>query len=255
MNQTASLHGRNRSNFDQRRATEYDEKSHFDKGDRARHAEYFQDILGFLDLNVERFIELGCGTGFYTELLLEQYQAAAGLVLDDSAEMLNLARKRLANCSDSLEFRQGRVEEDGKRWPHGVELVFAGVVLCYLDSSSRERVIESVFDALSPGGVFILFDQHRPLADEDAKLNEYLACSDMRRRLGAHLKVPLSLPSLSIEALMAADRKSKLEDGDNETSIEDHLRVLGKVGFEHSYLAFMEPRLFGVVARKGRGAK
>jgi hypothetical protein len=73
----------------------------------------------------------------------------------------------------------------------------------------------------------------------------------MQRRLGRYLELPLTVPALNLSALIEADRRSKIADGDHDTSVEHCLEMLGVAGFSNRFLLFQEPRLCGLHASKG----
>jgi SAM-dependent methyltransferase len=245
------------TNFDATRAKEYDDKSNFDKGDRARHREYLDDLLRCLAPEVNTFVELGCGTGFYTEVLLDRCPTAHGILVDGSAPMLDVARSKLsarAGVNQRLDYRHCKLEElDLGQCTPRAELIFAGITLCYLTREARARAVADVYRTLADDGVFVLFDQYKPDDAVHARTTEYLACSDMRRRFAKFFRMPIESPALQVERLIAADRKSKAEDGDHEVSIEEHVRLLTGAGFAACHVLFIEPRLFGLVAYKQVG--
>jgi SAM-dependent methyltransferase len=240
--------------FDAERAREYDERSQFDKGDRDRHKELLSDLLCYLARDVAGFTELGCGSGFHTEVLLDHYPTARGLLIDSSDAMLGLARARLAGRDGRMTYCLGSLDEVTFT-SEGVapDVVFSGLTLSFLPDAVRERTIRRVHGALADGGVFVLFDQYRPAEPRHADAVEYLACRDMQRRLARHFGLPPAAPALEIGRLRAAERQARLDAGLTETSVEEHLRLLGDAGFEAAHTLFVDPRLFGIVAHKAGG--
>jgi SAM-dependent methyltransferase len=76
------------THYDNKQAREYDTRSEFDKGDRQRQGHYLLEAVGFSGRPVHRFIELGCGTGYFSELVLKAFPSAQALLIDDSEAML-----------------------------------------------------------------------------------------------------------------------------------------------------------------------
>ena len=62
-------------------------------------------VVGWLDLEgSERVLDAGCGSGRVTEFLLERLPQGSVVALDASANMIEEARKRLAQHADRVEF-------------------------------------------------------------------------------------------------------------------------------------------------------
>jgi trans-aconitate 2-methyltransferase len=91
-----------------------------------------------------RAIDLGCGPGNSTALLVERWPSAQVTGVDNSKEMLRAARKALP----STEF----IEADAASYrPEGpVDLVFANAVLHWLPDHAA--LFCALFDQLKPGG-------------------------------------------------------------------------------------------------------
>lgn len=235
--------------YNQQRASEYDEKSHFDKGDRERHKLYLEDVLCFFSLQVKQYLELGCGTGYYSDVLLQAFPEATGHFVDGSEPMLEQFNKRIDSTNVKTTVADFESLSIHERWPN-LEFVFSGVSLSCLSLDERFKSYQQIYQALNDGGVFVLFDQFLPEEEEKADLNRFLICRDMQRRLSKHLSIPASNPILNIDRLLRSEVISKEKDGDKESSIESNLGMLRDAGFEDLQLIFVEPRLFGVAAKK-----
>jgi malonyl-CoA O-methyltransferase len=99
-----------------------------------------------------RILEIGCGTGVLTRLLLETFPASRLLALDLSPGMICAARKRIANPLDTL----GWVVGDAGDLPvHSVfDAVFSSSVLHWADSP--QAAMREIARSLNPGGVAAL---------------------------------------------------------------------------------------------------
>src|SRR6185436_8265705 len=53
---------------------------------------------------VERFVDLGCGSGVLTQALLSRYPQATGILVDFSEPMLDAARSQLSQHAAQLSF-------------------------------------------------------------------------------------------------------------------------------------------------------
>jgi trans-aconitate 2-methyltransferase len=93
-------------------------------------------------------VDLGCGPGNSTELLIERFPGAEVAGVDRSPDMLRQAKERLPR----LRFTQA----DLAAWtPEGHErLIFANAVFQWVPD--RDRVMRRLLDALPPGGVMAI---------------------------------------------------------------------------------------------------
>jgi len=92
-----------------------------------------------------RGLEIGCGTGLFTEIFA---QTGAQLVaLDISAELLEKARAR-GIPSDKVQFLEGQFEESDIGGPF--DAVVGSSILHHLD---LETALPRIFELLKPGGV------------------------------------------------------------------------------------------------------
>jgi len=105
-----------------------------------------RDLLAQVPLaSVERAIDLGCGPGNSTELIVERYGATNVSGLDSDDNMLEAARKRMPGTVFA--------KADLASWrPEGpVDLLFANAVFQWLPN--HLDILDQLMDSLKPGGV------------------------------------------------------------------------------------------------------
>jgi trans-aconitate 2-methyltransferase len=105
-----------------------------------------RDLLAQVPLtSARRVIDLGCGPGNSTELLLQRFPQAQVIGVDSSPDMLRQARERLPNC----EFAHA----DLARWspPEGTDLLFGNAVFQWVPD--HPAVLRRLLTALPTGGV------------------------------------------------------------------------------------------------------
>jgi trans-aconitate 2-methyltransferase len=92
-----------------------------------------------------RVVDMGCGPGNSTELLIARYPDAEVTGLDSSPDMLAQARARLPRCRF--------VEGDLTTWapPAGTDLLFANAVFQWVPD--HPAVLRRLTEALAPSGV------------------------------------------------------------------------------------------------------
>jgi trans-aconitate 2-methyltransferase len=105
-----------------------------------------RDLLAQVPLQqARRVVDLGCGPGNSTELLVERFPDATVTGVDASKDMLRMARERLPRCVF--------VEADIANWipREPLDLVFANAVLQWVPN--HQGVMARVLEALPEGGV------------------------------------------------------------------------------------------------------
>jgi trans-aconitate 2-methyltransferase len=105
-----------------------------------------RDLLAAVPLREARaVVDIGCGPGNSTELLVERFPDASLAGLDSSADMLVTARKRLPQVSF--------IEADIATWvpDRPVDLLFANAVLQWVPD--HVAVLARLMEGFAPGGV------------------------------------------------------------------------------------------------------
>jgi trans-aconitate 2-methyltransferase len=105
-----------------------------------------RDLLAQVPLAaVRRAVDLGCGPGNSTELIVERFGPAGVSGLDSDANMLEAARKRLPD----VPFHQADLATWRPSEP--VDLLFANAVFQWVPD--HLDVLDQLMDGLAPGGV------------------------------------------------------------------------------------------------------
>lgn len=105
-----------------------------------------QELLARVPLaEADRVVDLGCGPGNSTELLVHRFPTAQVLGTDNSEAMLASARERLPQARFAL--------SDIATWApqEAPDLIYANASLQWVPD--HEKLIPRLFDALAPGGV------------------------------------------------------------------------------------------------------
>jgi trans-aconitate 2-methyltransferase len=105
-----------------------------------------RDLLAHVPLQHPRLVvDLGCGPGNSTELLVERFPRSEVIGLDSSPDMLRKARERLPKCQF--------IEDDIAAWlpPPGIGLLFSNATFQWLPDHSRQ--LRRLLETLPAGGV------------------------------------------------------------------------------------------------------
>lgn len=133
-----------------------------------------RDLLARVPLTAPaRVVDLGCGPGNSTELLVERFPGAQVLGVDNSPAMLEAARKRLPGVRFMLGDAQEWVPEAAP------DLIYSNAVLHWVPG--HEALVPRLFSLLAPGGVLavqvpdnLAEASHRAMA-EVARLPQFTA--------------------------------------------------------------------------------
>ncbi len=122
------------------------------------------------DFSATRILDLGCGNGNVTALLLEKFPRAEYTLLDASPDMLELCRKRFCGknitCIRSY-FRDYTFPEDY------FDLITACFSLHHSDSGEKQWIFPLLYAALKQGGIFTCSDMMvKKYSDEHTRLVE-----------------------------------------------------------------------------------
>jgi trans-aconitate 2-methyltransferase len=108
-----------------------------------------RDLLAQVPLaRPHRVVDLGCGPGNSTELLVERFPQSEIVGLDSSPDMLRKARERLPQCSF--------VEADIATWKPepGTDLIFGNAVMQWLPD--HPAIMRRMLEGMAPGGVLAI---------------------------------------------------------------------------------------------------
>jgi len=118
------------------------------------------EILPFDPQSPITALDLGTGTGFFTQRFLERFPRSRVISVDGSNSMMELARTRLAALTARVDFRIGdfrRLQDIVTEKEHG-EVVFSSYALHHLNRSEKVILIRQALSFLKPEGWFINAD-------------------------------------------------------------------------------------------------
>ena len=167
--------------------------------------------------NASNVLDIGCGAGNYTLMMLSKLPDLNCTLVDLSLPMLDKALERVsAETNGKVEIRQGDIREVELLENH-FDIILAGAVLHHLrDDEDWETTFAKIFKLLKPGGCFMISD----LITQDTELlNEYTW-----QRYGEYL-----------EGIGGAEYRKNVFDyiakEDTPRSMNYQLDLMKKVGF------------------------
>ena len=127
---------------------------------RSKMVQVALEVLPFPKTATLQAIDLGIGTGYFTQRFLTHFPNSRVLGIDGAHAMIELAKARLASLTSRVEFAIGDFRNLQKMEP-GIgtaNVVFSAYALHHLSRLDKEAVVRQVTDLLAPGGWFINAD-------------------------------------------------------------------------------------------------
>jgi tRNA (cmo5U34)-methyltransferase len=109
--------------------------------------------------DAENILDIGCGAGNYTLMMLSKLNNCNCTLVDLSKPMLDKAFERVSQAaSKKVEVIQGDIR-DVKLPENHFDIILAGAVLHHLrEDADWEMVFNKIFGLLKPGGCFMISD-------------------------------------------------------------------------------------------------
>ena len=142
------------------RVKKYDADMELMHPNRSKMVEIALEVLPFLKTAALRAIDLGIGTGYFTECFLNHFPNSRVLGVDGAQAMIELAKARLTSLASRVEFIIGDFRELQQLAPAAgtFDVVFSAYALHHLSRLDKERVLQQVVGLLVPGGWFVNTD-------------------------------------------------------------------------------------------------
>ena len=183
-----------------------------------RYAEMQWAILHYIpnDLKPKRILDLGCGAGNLTDLIIEKYPDAEIHMVDISEEMINKCElkykdnpKIRAHCMDfrKLKFEMG-----------SFDLVLSSISIHHINDEDKYILFWNINHLLGPDGIFSYSDQFSGGNDEI-----YL------KHIATWKEETLKMGTTEVEWQMWMDHQDR---HDYHTTLEKQLGFFKKAGFQ-----------------------
>jgi tRNA (cmo5U34)-methyltransferase len=118
------------------------------------------EVLPFPKTATLRAIDLGIGTGYFTERFLNHFPNSRVLGIDGAQAMVELAKARLTSLASRVQFVIGDFRKLQELAPDAgtADVVFSAYALHHLSRPDKETVLRQVVELLVPGGWFVNAD-------------------------------------------------------------------------------------------------
>jgi tRNA (cmo5U34)-methyltransferase len=118
--------------------------------------------------NPASWLDTGCGTGTFASKVSEKFQLSELVLADPSAEMIKIAESKLSK-NQAVRFINSDTISLNLENNH-FQVITAIQSHHYLQLADREYSTKRCFDLLQSGGIFITFENTRPLTDSSTEI-------------------------------------------------------------------------------------
>ncbi len=196
-----------------------------------------QRLLARHERPIARFLDVGCGAGAMSELLLAAQPGSAATIVDFSAPMLERAAAALAGYGGRWHAVSADLNDPAwsEALPSGrYDAIVSGLAIHHLPPERKRVLFAELLGLLEPGGIFVNMDYVaidgplRGLFDE-----QMLAAAERAEHAGG--------------ATHSEHRTALEDDDDRPDTLDDQLRWLREAGFEQveTHFKWAEAAIYG----------
>jgi tRNA (cmo5U34)-methyltransferase len=130
-------------------------------------------IVKAIGINPKTWLDTGCGTGSLAQKATTEFPATHFVLVDPSPQMLEAAKEKLANQGPTeIEFLQPCSTEKLEKHNEEFDVITAIQSHHYLIPSDRIKATRVCFELLSSKGVYVTFENIRPLTAEGIRIGK-----------------------------------------------------------------------------------
>jgi tRNA (cmo5U34)-methyltransferase len=190
---------------------------------------FYRWAIDLIPHGARRILDIGAGSGLLTVLVRDQFPKAQIHLIDFSAAMLDLARRRLGDAP-AVTYEQA--DYVVAALPANMDAVVSSLSIHHLEDADKRKIFRKIYESLAPGGVFINAEQVAgPTPDLEARYKKLWL--QQVRKAGASEE--------QIEGALFRMREDRC------ASVEDQLDWLRAAGFADADCWYKENR-FAVLA-------
>jgi tRNA (cmo5U34)-methyltransferase len=177
---------------------------------------------------IVRFLDLGCGAGAMSELVLSSHPGSEGVLVDFSEPMLERAGVQLAGYGGRWQAVSRDLNDSA--WPDALpagryDAIVSGLAIHHLPPERKRTLFAELLALLEPGAIFVNMD--------------YVAIDGPLRGLFDEEMLAAAVRAERESGGTRCEHELDLEDDDDRPdSVEDQLRWLRDAGFEQVEVHF-----------------
>ena len=221
------------------RVKTYDADMELMHPNRSKMVQIALEVLPFPKTAALRAIDLGIGTGYFTEHFLENFPNSRVIGIDGAQAMIDLAKARLTSLSSRVEFALGDFRMLWEFLPDlsAVDVVFSAYALHHLSRPEKDAVLGHVLEFLVPGGWFVNADLIIAESPQlESRIQQIRIAGIMERARRADSRF---LDSALTRQFLA---DLELQEADQPLTLAEDLAMLRNHGLKHVAAFWLEYR-------------
>ncbi len=197
------------------------------------------DFLPYKSKSTLKAIDLGTGTGIFSESFIKKFYNSKILAIDGSVKMIDLARARLGNLLKSvdfeiIDFKKFKLEKSCLNY---FDVAISSYALHHLTKKEKSVLLRKIWKVLKPGGWFINADLIIAQSDViENRIQDIRTYGIVKRSNGTDYRFK------SIESTRNFLNELELNEGDNPLTISEDLKIIEEVGFNEIGTLWQEYR-------------
>jgi tRNA (cmo5U34)-methyltransferase len=221
------------------RVKTYDADMELMHPNRSKMVQIAIEVLPFPRTAALRAIDLGIGTGYFTECFLNTFPNSRVLGIDGAPAMIELAKARLQSSESQVEFVIGDFRRllELAAGAGTVDFIFSAYALHHLNRVDKETVLRQVAELLAPGGWFVNADLIVADSPElESRLQQIRVAGIVERAGGADSRFADS----ALTRQFLADLE--LKEADQPLTLAEDLALLRSSGLKNVSAFWLEYR-------------
>ena len=220
------------------RVKTYDADMELMHPNRSKMVQIALEVLPFPTTAALRAIDLGIGTGYFTECFLNKFPNSRVLGIDGAPAMMELAKARLKSSVSRIEFVIGDFRKLQELAPDaGTDIVFSAYALHHLSRLDKEMVLSRAVELLTPGGWFVNADLIVADSPEVENLLQQIRVLGIVERAGG---ADNRFADLALTRQFLADLE--LKEADQPLTLAEDLALLRGSGLKNASAFWLEYR-------------
>ncbi len=206
---------------------------------RKKMASIAGEILPFEKSSHVRILDLGVGSGYLSQKMIEMFPHASITAVDAATLMIDQAKLRLKTYLGQITFKSVTFQElpEKEKELSGIDAVVSAFALHHLSSDEKLRLFQFVYSILKPNGWFVNCDIFRSTVPTFEELFRHLQYVGVRERTYS-----MKHEEKTVDQIASEYTSKEKRDGDKLMTVAEEMGLLSEAGFQRGECFWKEYR-------------